>query len=144
VGSDRLRAPPAGRTVPVRLRRAIVDAFDDPKAEADLAVYRRTLGLPACTAANGCFRKVNQRGAARPLPIGDAGWGVEIPLNLQAASAACGAPCCWWRATTRWSRISPPQWIPEGDQLGVLTGRGRAPRRGSAAPHPGHRPGRRG
>jgi subtilase family serine protease len=73
----------AGRTV------AVVVAYDNPNAEADLAVYRQTYGLPACTTANGCFRKVNQRGAATPLPPGDAGWGVEIALDLQAASAAC-------------------------------------------------------
>ena len=73
----------AGRTI------AIVDAYDNPNAEADLAVYRSTYGLPPCTTANGCFRKVNQRGAATPLPEGDPGWGVEINLDLQAASAAC-------------------------------------------------------
>ena len=37
---------------------AIVDAFDDPNAESDLAVYRSQFGLPACTTANGCFSKV--------------------------------------------------------------------------------------
>src|SRR5215472_15997699 len=41
---------------------AIVDAYDDPRAESDLAVYRSTFGLPPCTTANGCFRKVNQNG----------------------------------------------------------------------------------
>ncbi len=73
----------AGQTV------ALVDAFDNPNAEADLAVYRRTFGLPACTTASGCFRKVNQRGAAAPLPAPDAGWGVEVALDLQTVSAAC-------------------------------------------------------
>jgi hypothetical protein len=72
-----------GRTV------AIVDAFDDPKAESDLAVYRSTFGLPPCTSATGCFTKVNQNGAKSPLPKGDAGWGMEISLDLQAVSAAC-------------------------------------------------------
>jgi hypothetical protein len=67
---------------------AIVDAGDDATAEADLAVYRTTYGLPACTTANGCFHKVNQRGAAIPLPA-DQGWGVEIALDLDMASAAC-------------------------------------------------------
>ena len=38
----------AGQTV------AIVDAFDDPSAEADLATYRAQFGLPPCTTANGC------------------------------------------------------------------------------------------
>ena len=46
---------------------AIVDAFDDPNAEADLGVYRSTFGLSACTTANGCFKKVNQNGGS-PLP----------------------------------------------------------------------------
>jgi subtilase family serine protease len=73
----------AGQTV------AIVDAFDNPNAEADLAVYRSTYGLPACTTANGCFRKVNQRGDAAPLPEGDVGWGVEIALDIQMVSASC-------------------------------------------------------
>jgi hypothetical protein len=39
---------------------AIIDAFDYPNAEQDLAVYRSTFGLPPCTTANGCFKKVNQ------------------------------------------------------------------------------------
>ncbi len=67
---------------------ALVDAGDDPTAEADLAVYRATYGLPACTTANGCFRKVNQSGQASPLPP-DQGWDVEIALDLDMASAAC-------------------------------------------------------
>jgi subtilase family serine protease len=46
----------AGQTV------AIVDAYNDPNAEADLGVYRSQFGLPPCTTANGCFRKVNQTG----------------------------------------------------------------------------------
>lgn len=68
---------------------AIIDAFDNPNAEADLAVYREHFGLPPCTTANGCFRKVNQRGAASPLPDADSGWGVEISLDLDMASAIC-------------------------------------------------------
>lgn len=75
----------AGTTV------AIVDAFDNPNAEADLAVFRRTFGLPPCTTANGCFRKVNQRGGTT-APPGDPGWGVEIALDLQAVSSSC--PAC--------------------------------------------------
>ncbi|MBW8804306.1 MAG: S53 family peptidase [Catenulisporales bacterium] len=67
---------------------AIADVGDDATAEADLAVYRTTYGLPACTTANGCFHKVNQRGAAAPLPP-DQGWGVEIALDLDMVSAAC-------------------------------------------------------
>ncbi len=67
---------------------AIVDAYDNPKVEKDLATYRKTFGLAPCTTANGCFRKVNQRGGTTP-PKRDAGWGVEIALDVQAVSAAC-------------------------------------------------------
>jgi subtilase family serine protease len=73
----------AGRIV------AVVDAFDDPNAESDLATFRSAYGLPACTSANGCFSKLNQNGASSPLPSGDPGWGVEISLDLDAVSAAC-------------------------------------------------------
>ena len=72
-----------GRTI------AIVDAYDDPNAEADLAAYRAQYGLSPCTTANGCFRKVNQHGAPSPLPNPDPGWGLEISLDLDAVSAAC-------------------------------------------------------
>ncbi|HEY4306089.1 MAG TPA: S53 family peptidase [Gemmatimonadaceae bacterium] len=67
---------------------AIVDAYDDPNAEADLAVYRSTFGLPACTTANGCFRKVNQRGT-KTYPTANAGWAEEISLDVDMASAVC-------------------------------------------------------
>ncbi len=69
---------------------AIVDAGDDPNAQGDLATYRSTYGLPSCTAGNGCFTKVNQSGAASPLP-GPAGssWESEISLDLDAVSALC-------------------------------------------------------
>jgi subtilase family serine protease len=67
---------------------AIVDAFDDPRAESDLAVYRSQFGLPPCTTANGCFRKVDQNGGTN-YPRGDAGWAEEISLDLDMASAIC-------------------------------------------------------
>lgn len=68
---------------------AIVDANDDPNAESDLASYRSTYGLPACTTANGCFKKVNQNGQASPLPAGDTGWAGEISLDVDMVSAIC-------------------------------------------------------
>jgi subtilase family serine protease len=73
----------AGQTV------AIVDAFDDPNAEADLGVYRAQFGLPACTTANGCFRKVNQNGGTFFMPRPDMGWAEEISLDLDMVSAIC-------------------------------------------------------
>jgi subtilase family serine protease len=68
---------------------AIVDAFDNPNVESDLATYRSQFGLPACTTANGCFQKVNQNGQASPLPGGDTGWGEEISLDVDMVSAIC-------------------------------------------------------
>ncbi|HTI26568.1 MAG TPA: S53 family peptidase [Kutzneria sp.] len=67
---------------------AIVDAYDDPTAEADLGVYRAQFGLPACTAANGCFRKVDQNGGTA-YPRKNGGWAQEISLDLDMASAIC-------------------------------------------------------
>lgn len=67
---------------------AIVDAFDDPKAESDLQVYRSRFGLPACATANGCFKKVNQRGG-RTYPSADPNWAQEISLDLDMVSAIC-------------------------------------------------------
>jgi hypothetical protein len=71
---------------------AVVDAFDDPNAASDLAAYRSAWGLPACGA--GCFTKVNQNGAASPLPSGAAGtgWDVEESLDIDMVSAIC--PLC--------------------------------------------------
>ncbi|WP_406429735.1 carboxypeptidase regulatory-like domain-containing protein [Streptomyces sp. NBC_01589] len=70
----------AGRTI------AVVDAFDNPNAEADLAVYRSQYGLPPCTTANGCFSKVDQRGGT-DYPDPDPGWATEISLDLDMISA---------------------------------------------------------
>jgi len=68
---------------------AIVDAYDDPNAETDLATYRSTYGLAACTTANGCFSKVGQSGSASSLPQADAGWAEEISLDVDMVSATC-------------------------------------------------------
>ena len=75
-------------TLGTGLTVAVVDAFDLTTAESDLAVYRSQFGLPACTTANGCFRKVDQNGGTS-YPIHDAGWGQEISLDLDMVSAAC-------------------------------------------------------
>ncbi len=70
----------AGKTI------AIVDAYDDPTAESDLAVFSSQYGLPACTTANGCFSKVNQTGGTS-YPRKDSGWALEISLDVQWAHA---------------------------------------------------------
>ena len=51
--------------------------------------YRSHYGLSACTAANGCFKKVNQKGETESYPTPEPGWSVEISLDLDMASAAC-------------------------------------------------------
>ena len=72
---------------------AIVDAYGYPNLAADLAMYRKRFGLPACTVANGCLRIVNEDGAASPLPTAtDPGWEAETALDMDMVSAAC--PLC--------------------------------------------------
>src|SRR5207244_1442780 len=72
----------AGQTV------AVVDAFDDPNAEKDLGTYRSTFGIPACTTANGCFRKVDQNGG-KSYPQANSSWATEISLDVDMVSAMC-------------------------------------------------------
>jgi subtilase family serine protease len=66
----------------------IVDAYDDPNIESDLGVYSTQYGLPPCTTANGCFRKVDQTGGTS-YPRKDAGWALEISLDVEIAHALC-------------------------------------------------------
>ncbi len=74
-----------GRTV------GIVDAYDDPTVESDLATYRSFYGLPPCTVANGCFRRVAQDGSTNypaPAPV-DNNWAAETALDVEMVSATC-------------------------------------------------------
>jgi hypothetical protein len=70
---------------------AVVDAYDTPRLESYLNTYRREYGLPPCTTANGCFRKVNAAGKAGPLPANGtgSGWDLETTLDVDMVSAAC-------------------------------------------------------
>jgi subtilase family serine protease len=63
---------------------AIVDAYDNPNAAADLAEYRSYFGLPAAK-----FYKYNQSGGQNGYPEGDPYWGVEIDLDVEMVSASC-------------------------------------------------------
>src|SRR5206468_8748476 len=47
---------------------------------------------PACTTANGCFKKLNQNGVQGSYPRNNTGWGQESALDLAMASAMC--PTC--------------------------------------------------
>ncbi|MFJ7904871.1 peptidase S8 [Streptomyces sp. NPDC096198] len=81
--ADAAAANGSGETI------AIVDAYDDPNAESDLAQYRSYYGLPECSSDNGCFKKVSQTGSKTSLPTADSGWAGEISLDLDMASAIC-------------------------------------------------------
>jgi kumamolisin len=63
---------------------AIVDAFDYPTAENDLNVFSTQFGLPACTTANGCFRRVYAKGVK---PRANCGWAQEAALDIEWAHA---------------------------------------------------------
>jgi hypothetical protein len=90
---------------------ALVDAYNDPTAEADLKAYDEEFALPACTAGDGCFKQVNQNGEAGNLPFPKTtaeletarrgsrsareeaaeatGWDLEISLDIEVAHATC-------------------------------------------------------
>jgi subtilase family serine protease len=72
----------AGRVI------AFVEEGDAPTLEADLGVYRSMYGLPPCTTANACFRKVGESGGST-LPATDANWAFESSLDVDVASALC-------------------------------------------------------
>jgi hypothetical protein len=97
---------------------ALVDAYNDLSAEADLKAYDEEFELPECTAANECFEQVNQEGqngktGKPPFPASDNereaeeaacetgnetackeveeanGWAEEISLDIEVAHATC-------------------------------------------------------
>jgi hypothetical protein len=92
-------------------RIALVDAYNDPTAESDLAGYDEEFALPECTTKNGCFKQVNEKGESEkpPFPATTAeleaarkgtpeqialakeatGWGLEISLDIESAHATC-------------------------------------------------------
>jgi hypothetical protein len=67
---------------------ATVVAYDARDLESDLAHYRAHFGLPPCTTANGCFRKVDQN-AGTNYPPYNASWAAEATLDVQMVSAIC-------------------------------------------------------
>ena len=87
----------ADAPVPEPQTIALVDAYDDPNAEADLEVYDHEFSLPSCTEANGCFEKVNQVGETGHPPVASGereqeeadGWALEISLDIEMAHAVC-------------------------------------------------------
>jgi len=67
----------------------IVDAYNDPNLASNLATYRSTYGLPACTVASGCLKIVSQTGSTTSLPSNNSSWGVEESLDVDMVSAIC-------------------------------------------------------
>jgi len=61
---------------------AIVGAYDDAAIENDLNVFSKKFQLPACTTANGCFKK-HLMGTAKSS--GD--WSLETSLDVEWAHA---------------------------------------------------------
>jgi subtilase family serine protease len=78
---DQILNQGAGQTI------AIVDAYDDPNIESDLAVFSTQFGLPACTTNNGCFKKIYASGKPRTDP----GWSLEMALDVEWAHAIAPA-----------------------------------------------------
>jgi hypothetical protein len=70
-----VRGDGSGQTI------AIVDAFDDPNIEADLATFDRTFGLPEAH-----FTKVDQYGGTA-FPVANTEWAGEIALDVEWAHA---------------------------------------------------------
>jgi uncharacterized membrane protein YgcG len=88
-------APEAPASAPQTI--ALVDAYNDPEAEADLAVYDKEFGIEACTEANSCFEKVNQRGEPGhpPFPVTEAARAAEMGVcERQGESTQAGTEAC--------------------------------------------------
>jgi hypothetical protein len=74
----------AGQTV------AIVDVYNDPDIEKNLATFDSQYGLVPCTKANGCFEKVSQTGSTTSLPPKDkVGWSLEMSLDVETVHSVC-------------------------------------------------------
>jgi len=68
---------------------AIVGVYNDQAAASDLATFRSTYGLSACTESNGCFQQLNEQGQSSPLPAEDTNWAEEESMDVEAVSALC-------------------------------------------------------
>jgi subtilase family serine protease len=75
---------------------AIVDAYDHPNIKSALDKYSSTFGIPTLPTCAGsvkgssvpCFKKLNQRGSTS-YPSVNAGWALEISLDVEVAHATC-------------------------------------------------------
>jgi subtilase family serine protease len=81
-GFDQISNQGNGQTI------AIVNAFDHPTIEQDLAVFNETFDLPSCTTANRCFEKAfasgTNPGSSNPMaPF----WALETAIDVEWAHA---------------------------------------------------------
>jgi subtilase family serine protease len=77
-GVDQIANQGAGQII------GIVDGYDYPSVESDLAVFTSQFGLPACTTANGCLTVIYATGTKPPS---NRGWSGETSLDVQWAHA---------------------------------------------------------
>ena len=71
---------------------AVISAYDDPYAQADLNAYDKRFALPPCTRQNRCLRKLNENGRSSPLPSTDPSggtWITESALGIEVAHGVC-------------------------------------------------------
>lgn len=89
-GFDQISNQGNGQTI------AIVNAYDPPNVEADLATFDKQFGLPACTIASGCLTKVFSCSGVQcnhlnpnpdPNDLAYEFYGLEIALDVQWAHA---------------------------------------------------------
>ena len=75
-GTKSVKGDGTGETI------AIVDAYNDPNIAADLAKFDSQYNLPSAS-----LTVVNQSGSTTSLPATDAGWALEISLDVEWAHA---------------------------------------------------------
>ena len=73
-GFDQVPNQGAGQVI------GIVDAYNHPRIEHDLAVFNLNFGLPACTTDNGCFQRIYATGARSGT---DTLWALEEALDVE-------------------------------------------------------------
>jgi hypothetical protein len=69
---------------------ALMAADNDPALEESLATFSSHYGIPACTEASGCFKRVSSTGGSpESLPKMSEGEAVETTLDVEAAHSVC-------------------------------------------------------
>jgi subtilase family serine protease len=106
---------------------AIIDAGVYPTLEKDLATYRRTFGLPACTTESGCLTLENYTGGKQPAPQKGAQGAfveeevaAETALDLDMASAACPT-CHLLEISVPWQDAQDDNDVSTGDFATAVT-----------------------